>query len=65
MYEKAAKRLNMVKLVSYKVGRSTLRSLYKSLIRPPVEYGDVIWNNFYDYDSAHLDSVQYMKLHDW
>ena len=34
-------------------------NIYKSLIRPLMEYGDVIWNNCYDCDSALLDNVQY------
>ena len=59
VYEKASKRLNMLKFVTYKLDRSILTSLYKSLIRPLMEYGDVIWNNCYDCDSALLDSVQY------
>ena len=43
VYEKASKRLNMPEFVTYKVGRSFLTySLYKSLIRPLMEYGDVI-----------------------
>ena len=59
VYEKASKRLNMLKFVTYKLDRSILTSLYESLIRPLMEYGDVIWNNCYDCDSALLDSVQY------
>ena len=60
LYEKASKRLNMLKFVRYKaVDRSTLTSLCKSLIRPIMEYGDVIWNNYNDCDSALFDSVQY------
>ena len=59
MYEKASKRLNMLKFVTYKVDHSTLTSLYKSLIRPLMEYGDDIWNNCHDCDSALLDSVLY------
>ena len=59
VYEKTSKRLNMLKFVTYKVDRSILTSFYKSLIRPLVEYGDVIWNNCYDCDSALIDSVQY------
>ena len=58
MFEKASKRLNLLKFVKYRVDRSTLTSLYKSLIRPHVGYGDVIWNSCYDCDSALLDSVQ-------
>ena len=59
VYEKTSKRLNIPKFVTYKVGRSILTSFYKNLIRPLMEYEDVIWNNFYDCDSALLDSVQY------
>ena len=59
MYEKASKRLNMLKFVTYKLDRSILTSLYRSLFRPLMEYADVIWNNCYDCDSALLDSVQY------
>ena len=59
VFEKASKRLNMLKFVRFKVDRSILTSLYKSLIRPLMEYGDVIWNNCYDCDSALLDGVQY------
>ena len=59
VYEKASKRLNMLKFDTYKLDRSILTSLYKSLIRPLMEYGDVVWNNCYDCDSALLDSVQY------
>ena len=59
VFEKASKRLNMLKFVTFKVDRPILTSLYKSLIRPLMEYGDVIWNNCYDCDSALLDGVQY------
>ena len=59
MYEKVSERLNILKFVTYKLDRSILTSLYKSLIRPLMEYGDVVWNNCYDCDSAVLDSVQY------
>ena len=59
VFEKASNRLNMLQFVRYKVDRSILTSLYKSLIRPLMEYGDVIWNNCYDCDSALLDGAQY------
>ena len=44
MYKKASKRSNMLKYVKYRVDRSTLTYLYKRLIRPLMEYGDVIWS---------------------
>ena len=53
------KRLHMSKFVAYKLGHSILTPLYESLIRPLMEYGDIIWNNRYDCYSALLDSVQY------
>ena len=59
VYEKASKRLNMLKFVTYKLDLSILTSLYKSLIRPLIEYGNVTWNNCHDCDPALLDSVQY------
>ena len=59
MYKKASKRLNMLKYVKYRVDRSTLTYLYKRLIRPLMEYGDVIWNNFHNHDSSLQDNVQY------
>ena len=62
VFEKASKRLNMLKFVRFKVDRSILTSLYKSLIRPLMEYGDVIWNNCYDCDSALLDGVHVRSL---
>ena len=34
IFEKASKRLNILKLLKYKLNRSTLVCLYKSLIRP-------------------------------
>ena len=59
MYKKASKRLNMLKYVKYRVDRSTLTYLYKRLIRPLMEYGDVIWNNYHNRDSSLQDNVQY------
>ena len=44
MYKKASKRSNMLKYVKYRDDRSTLTYLYKRLIRPLMEYGDVIWS---------------------
>ena len=57
--KKASKRLNMLKSLKYRVNRSTLVCLYKSLIRPLMEYGDVIWDNCTDGESQLLESIQY------
>ena len=49
----------MLKFVTYKLNCSILTSLYESNQTTYREYGDVIWNNCYDCDSALLDSVEY------
>ena len=56
-YGKASKRLNVLKGHKYKVGRDTLRALYKSLVRPLMDYADVVWNGCSDTESD-LDFVQ-------
>ena len=57
--EKASKRLNALKGIKYQVGRDTLRALYKSLVRPLMDYADAVWNGCSDIESDLLDSVQY------
>jgi hypothetical protein len=41
IFENANKKLNMLKGLKYNVSRDTLGKLYKSLIRPVMEYTDV------------------------
>ena len=59
IFEKVSKRLNILKLLKYKLNRSTLVCLYKSLIRPLMEYGDVIWDNCTEGEASLLESIQY------
>ena len=59
IYEKASKRLNVLKGIKYQVGRDILRALYKSLVRPLMEHADVVWNGCSETESDLLDSVQY------
>ena len=59
IYEKASKRLNILKGIRYKVDRTTLRKLYKSLVRPLMEYADVLWDGCTDSESDLLEHVQY------
>ena len=56
--EKVSKRLNTLKLLKYKVNRSTLTCLYKSMIRPLMEYGDVIWDNCSEGEASLLEHIQ-------
>ena len=59
MHKKASKKLNVLKSMKYRLDRSTLISLYKSLIRPVMEYADVIWDGCSEYESNILEGIQY------
>ena len=59
IYEKASKMLNFLKEIQFKVSRDTLMKLNKSLIRPLMEYADVIWDGCNEDDSELIESVQY------
>jgi hypothetical protein len=59
VYEKACQRLNMLKGLKYKLNRETLDTLYKSLVRPVMEYADVLWDGCMDGESDLLEFVQY------
>ena len=58
LYQKASKRLNMLKGIRYKVGMDTLKKLYKSVIGPVTEYADVLWDGCTEWESELLESVQ-------
>ena len=59
IYEKASKRLNLLKGLKYKINRGTLVKLYKSLIKPIMEYADVLWDGCTENGSELLEFVQY------
>ena len=59
IFEKASKRLNMLRFLKYKLNRSTLSCLHKSLVRPLMEYGDVILDNCTEAEANLLDNIQY------
>jgi hypothetical protein len=59
IFEKANKKLNMLKGLKYKISRDTLCKLYKSLIRPVMEYADVLWDSCTESESDILEHVQY------
>ena len=53
------KRLNILKGIKYTVDRTTLRKLYKSLVRPLMEYADVLWDGCTKSESHLLEHAQY------
>jgi hypothetical protein len=50
IYEKACKRLNMLKSLKFRIERSTLACLYKSLIRPTMEYANEFLELLYSWE---------------
>ena len=59
IYENVSKRLNLLKGFKFKINRDTLAKLYKSVIRPLMEYADVVWDGCSESVSDLLESVQY------
>ena len=58
----AENRLNILKLIKFKLTRKTLEKMYFSFIRPILEYGDVVWQGASHSDLCKLNSVQAMRL---
>ena len=61
VYEKASKKLNLLKGLKLKLGRETLIQLYKCLIRPQMEYADVFWEGCSVSESDLLENIQYQS----
>ena len=59
IYEKASKRLNLLKGLKFKLKRSTLNTMYLTLVRPLMEYADFIWDGCSNESTNALESVQY------
>ena len=55
---RASKQLNIMKSLQYLLDRETLEVIYKSFIRPLMEYGSVVWDGCTQGDSQRLESVQ-------
>ena len=61
VYEKVSKKLNLLKGLKFKLSRETLSKLYKSLIRPQMEYADILWDGCSVSESDLLEHVQYQS----
>lgn len=59
MYANVSKALNVLKTLKYKLNRASLNSLYKSHVRPLMEYADVIWDGCSEGEANILETVQY------
>lgn len=56
--EKAWLRINIIKKLKYKLDRKSLETIDLTFIRPLLEYGDIIWDNFTQYEKQELDKTQ-------
>ena len=45
IYTKACRRINILRLMKYKLYRKSLEKLYIGFIRPILEYGVIVWDN--------------------
>ena len=54
----ASKRLNMMLPLKYELNRDTLETIYKTFVRPVLEYGDVIFDNCTEQQKSELEFIQ-------
>jgi len=55
---KAYRVINMLKRIRHLVSRSTMQSAYKTLVRPIIEYGNVVYDNLSQDLSKKLEHIQ-------
>ena len=58
IYQKASKKLNLLKPLKYNLSRYTLEVLFKSLVRSSLEYANVVWDGCSESDDNLLESLQ-------
>lgn len=63
IYEKAYKRINILRMLKYKVDRKTLELIYTTFIRPILEYADIVWANCTERECSILESIQIEAIH--
>ena len=55
---KAWKRLNILGTLKFQLDRRSLQIMYFSYIRPILEYGDIIWDNCFNYEKEEIEKIQ-------
>lgn len=58
IYQKAAYRLNIMRMLKHDLDRNSLNRFYIAFIRPILEYGSIIWDNCTKQQSDLLESLQ-------
>ena len=61
IYEKASKKLNLLKGLKFKISTETLSKLYKPFIRPVMEYANVLWDGCSESESDLIEFVRYQS----
>ena len=56
--DKANRRLGILRTLKYKLNRISLERIYKSMVRPILEYGDIVWHN----TSQCMNSLEKVQL---
>ena len=57
---KVNKGISIIKKLKYSLTRKPLITIYKAFLRPPIDYGDIIYNQLpNDFFSEKLESIQY------
>ena len=56
---KAWQRINTMRRLKFDLDRKSLRIIYFSVIRPLLEYADIVWNNCTQDESLGLEQIQY------
>ena len=58
LVEQSSRTLNILKSLKYKLSRNALEKIYKSFIRPKLEYADVVWDCCTEGDAKLIENVQ-------
>ena len=58
IYQKASKKLNLLKPLKYNLSRYTFEVLFKSLVRSSLEYANVVSDGCSESDNNLLESLQ-------
>ena len=58
IYQKAAYRLNIMRMLKYDIDRNSLIRFFTSYIRPILEYGNVVWDNLNKQEADLLESIR-------
>ncbi len=56
--DRAWTRINIMRKLKFRLNRKTLEILYRSFIRPLLEYADVVWDNCTHYEQQDLERLQ-------